>query len=109
MEKIIYHLVLPSWWESFEDKDFYESETLEQETFIHLSTKNQVEGTLNNYFKGTEKLFLLHIEVQKLTSQLVFEDLHGHGTFPHLYGRLNKKAVIEIENITPNSDGTFSY
>ena len=96
----VYHLVSPEWWETFADKNHYESETLQKETFIHFSTREQVNGTLANYFRGVKRIFLLHIDTTKLTSPLVFEDLFGTGiNFPHLYGRLNKDAVFEVQEL----------
>ena len=106
METTIYHIVNPTWWETFTNKDYYESETLSEEKFIHLSTLEQVNGTLANYFKGSERLFLLHIDALELTSNLVYEDLFDTGiAFPHLYGRLNKDAVLQVEELLIDEDG----
>jgi uncharacterized protein (DUF952 family) len=105
---MLYHLVQPEWWEAFANKDYYESETLSEEKFIHLSTFEQINGTLSNYFKGLNRLFLLHIDASKLTSNLVFEDLFETGiAFPHLYGRLNKDAVVEVQELLSNEDGVL--
>lgn len=104
METTIYHLVPSEWWERFSDKDYYESETLHEEKFIHLSTANQVNGILTNYFGGVENIILLHISVDKLTAELVFEDLFGISiNFPHLYGRLNKDAITAVETLPATS------
>ena len=106
METIIYHIVYPEWWETFANKDYYESETLSEEKFIHLSTLEQVNGTLVNYFKGSKRIYLLHIDTSKLTSNLVYEDLFDIGiAFPHLYGRLNREAVIKVQELLADEDG----
>ena len=106
---IVYHLVSPAWWETFADKDYYESETLQEETFIHFSTREQVNGTLSNFFKGVQRIFLLHIDASKLTSTLVFEDLFRIGIeFPHLYGCLNKDAVMEVQELLADEKGILS-
>lgn len=108
METTIYHIVHPAWWETFSNKDYYESETLLEEKFIHLSTFEQVNGTLSNYFKGINRIFLLHIDSSKLTSNLVYEDLFDVGiVFPHLYGRLNKEAVLQVQELLMDSDGVL--
>jgi uncharacterized protein (DUF952 family) len=108
METIIYHIVHPEWWETFANKDYYESETLSEENFIHLSTLEQVNGTLANYFKDSKRLFLLHIDASKLRSQLVYEDLFDTGiAFPHLYGRLNKDAIMEVQELFADEDGVL--
>lgn len=108
METTIYHIVDPAWWETFANKDYYESETLSQEKFIHLSILEQVNGTLVNFFKGSNRLFLLHIDASKLISNLVYEDLFDTGiAFPHLYGRLNKDAVVQVQELLASEDGVF--
>ena len=108
METTIYHIVNPEWWENFANKDYYESETLSEEKFIHLSTLEQVNGTLLNFFKGSKRLFLLHINASKLTSNLVYEDLFEMGiAFPHLYGRLNKNAVEKVQELLADVDGVL--
>ena len=108
METTIYHIVHPEWWENFDNKDYYESETLSEENFIHLSTLAQVNGTLSNFFKGSKRLFLLHINTVKLTSNLVYEDLFDTGiAFPHLYGRLNKEAVEKVQELLADADGVM--
>jgi uncharacterized protein (DUF952 family) len=105
----VYHLVSPEWWDTFSDKDYYESETLQEEKFIHFSTREQVNGTLVNYFKGVQRIFLLHIDTSKLTSKLVFEDLFSIGiNFPHLYGRLNKDAVFEVQELLADENGAIA-
>ena len=105
----VYHLVSPEWWETFADKDYYESETLSEEKFLHFSTREQVHGTLANYFKGVKRIFLLHIDTTKLTSPLIFEDLFGINiNFPHLYGRLNKDAVFEVQELLADADGVIA-
>lgn len=108
METTIYHIVDPAWWETFANKEYYESETLPEEKFIHLSTLEQINGTLTHFFKGSKRLFLLHIDASKLISNLVYEDLFDTGiAFPHLYGRLNKEAIMQVQELLANADGVL--
>ena len=109
MKPRLYHIVSPEWWAEFSDLDDYESETFSVEKFIHLSTFEQVQGTLNNYFVGKPHLLLLHLDIDALTAETRFEDVPHGGTFPHLYGRLNKSAITKVEDLFPNPDGTFTF
>ncbi len=109
MKPTLYHIVSPEWWAKFSDLDYYESETLSVEKFIHLSTSGQVQGTLNNYFVGKAQLLLLHLDMDKLSAELRFETVRNADTFPHLYGRLNKDAILKVEELLPNPDGTFTF
>lgn len=104
---LLHHIVSPEWWDKFTDSNFYESETLQQEGFIHFSKPEQVEATLNRFFVGIPKLILLHIEEELLEAELRYESAGDHGVFPHLYGALNKNAVIKVEIIESSSDGKW--
>lgn len=96
---IIYHITTKSWWIKFEGLDYYESPTFNEETFIHLSTTDQVSGVLERYYAGQTDLLKLHIDTEKLSAELKYELATNHEYFPHLYGRLNKSAILVVENI----------
>ena len=93
----IYHIVLPEVWENFKNKDFYEAESLQTEAFIHCSFAEQISGVLERYYKGAEKVLILHLETDKLTSKLVEEPSTNSEIYPHIYGKINRDAIVEIE------------
>jgi uncharacterized protein (DUF952 family) len=95
----IYHIVLPEVWEKFEDEKFYEADSLQSEGFIHCSFAEQVEVVLQRYYKDAKKVLLLAIEPEKLTSELVNEPSTGGEIYPHVYGKINKEAIVGIEEI----------
>jgi len=91
---MIYHVVSKVAWELAVAKGFYEADSLAAEGFIHLSTKEQVDGVLQRYYKGHNDLLLLHIDQTKLTAELKYELAPSvNEMFPHLFGRLNIDAV----------------
>ncbi|GAB4001902.1 DUF952 domain-containing protein [Spirosoma daeguense] len=94
---IIYHIVPEANWLAFTDQPTYEATSLQTEGFIHLSQKQQVEQTLSRYYKNVPNLLLLHVDTDKLTHELKYEESTNNELFPHLYGPLNKDAVIMIE------------
>jgi uncharacterized protein (DUF952 family) len=94
---LIYHIVLPEVWEKVKDEKFYEAESFKSEGFIHCSFREQVETVLQRYYKGVEKILLLEIEPQKLTSKLVEEPSTGGEIYPHIYGKINRGAIVGIE------------
>ena len=96
----IYHIVLPETWAEFAEKDFYEAESLHTEGFIHCSFAEQVEGVLERYYKGVEKVLILTIDSDKLTSKLVNEPSTNNEIYPHVYGQINREAIVEIEERT---------
>ena len=93
----IYHIVKPEVWDNFKDKDFYEASSLQTEDFIHCSFAEQIETVLNRYYEDAETVLLLEIETEKLTSELINEPSTGGEVYPHIYGRINREAIVGIE------------
>jgi len=69
-QEYIYHCVHPEYWAKFTDKATYFPEQFEEEGFI----------------------------VNKLTAPLKVEAAKGQ-TFPHIYGGLNKEAIVEVSTL----------
>jgi len=92
----IYHIVLPEVWGNFKDEKFYEAESLHTEGFIHCSFAEQVEAVLQRYYKDAKKVLLLEIAPEKLTVKLVEEPSTGGEIYPHVYGKINRDAIVGI-------------
>ena len=98
----IYHIVTPEVWEKFKDEDFYEAGSLQTEGFIHCSFAEQLDAVLNRYYKDAKTVLLLEIEPEKLTSRLVNEPSTGGEIYPHIYGKINREAIVgtEVRNLS---------
>jgi len=94
---LIYHIVLPEFWEKFKDRKFYEAESLKTENFIHCSFTEQLAGVLHKYYQGAKKVLILTIDTEKLTSKLVNELSTNDEIYPHIYGRINAEAIVKIK------------
>jgi len=94
----IYHIVLPEVWERFKDRPSYQPESLASEGFIHCSFPSQLEAVLKRYYRGAERVLILKIDTDKLLSKLVKEPSTNNEIYPHIYGRLNHSAVVDIED-----------
>ena len=97
---LIYHIVLPETWAKFRDRNYYEAESLKTEGFIHCSYRNQLDDVLARYYRDADKVFILHINAHYLTSELVAEPSTNREIYPHIYGKINKAAIVEIEERT---------
>lgn len=94
---LIYHIVTPKVWEKSKDDFEYEAESLEIEGFIHCSYRNQLDDVLERYYKTAEKVLILHINTNLLTSKLVSEPSTGGEIYPHIYGAINRPAIVDVE------------
>lgn len=99
MSALIYHVTTLSWWSKFRSTDSYESENLRREGFIHCATREQVQGVLERYFAGQKKLLLLHINTEQLKSELKYEVATNGEEFPHVYGPINRDAIVKVEEL----------
>lgn len=91
---MIYHVITSAAWESQRLVKSLEVPSLKTEGFIHCCTHQQVAGVLERYFKGQTNLLLLEIDEAKLESELRFEKSTNDELFPHVYGPINKTAIL---------------
>ena len=94
---VIYHIVTPEKWEQFKNESFYEAESLQSEGFIHCSYRNQLPEVLERYYKNIERVIILHINPNLLTSRLISEPSTNREVYPHIYGKINQSAIVEVE------------
>ncbi|MCU0495929.1 MAG: DUF952 domain-containing protein [Anaerolineae bacterium] len=112
---MIYHITSRSRWDAAQTEGFYQSASLESEGFIHFSTWEQVLRVANQFYVGQTDLVLLEVIEEQLTQPLKYESPNMQGEtdapknelFPHLYGRLNLNAVINVYPLTANTIGQF--
>jgi len=116
---MILHIIPSGVWERAQGGDWFFGDTLEAEGFIHFSKPSQTERVANAHFRGHTGLLLLVVDPTLLTSELRFEppyespgrsskvDASAGELFPHLYGPLNLKAVVDVLPFEPQPDGSF--
>ena len=90
---LIYHLVLPEKWAAF-DSDLYEAESLYTEGFIHCSFASQLDEVVERYYSSAERVVVLEIDTDLLMSRTLNEMSTGHEIYPHVYGPINRKAIV---------------
>tara|TARA_B100001971_G_scaffold215192_1_gene259765 strand:- start:19221 stop:19517 length:297 start_codon:yes stop_codon:yes gene_type:complete len=95
---LIYHIANNTDWERAQAAGSYECESLHAEGFIHLSTKSQLEESLNIYFKDRTDITILELDSDKIKGTLKWEHSKERGEdFPHLYNPLNVSAVVSAK------------
>lgn len=93
----IYHIVLPEVWENFKLASSYHAESLVAEGFIHCSFDTQLDSVLERYYSGVDTVLILKIDPEKLTSRLIDEPSTNNEIYPHIYGPINRDAIVGIE------------
>jgi uncharacterized protein (DUF952 family) len=83
--------------------------TLEEVGFIHGSFEDQVEEVAGFVFaESTEDLVLLHLNMDKLTSngiEVRVEEARNGKSYPHIYGAIPCELVDEVSAAHMNVDG----
>ena len=105
---IIFHITKRDAWTRAEAEGSYRTEMFPIEGFIHCSTADQVIQVANLRFSGQTGLVLLSIDTDKVTAEIIYENLEGGSQlFPHIYGELNTNAVIQVAKFEPGANGHF--
>lgn len=97
----IFHIATAADWRRTLDSGTYTTSTvgrsLEEEGFIHASRRDQVQGVFDRYYRRLgEPLVLLTIDTARLTDAEVVVEPVGDDTYPHVYGPINRSAVVDV-------------
>lgn len=57
-----------------------------EDGYIHLSTADQLQGTIDKHFAGQEGLQLVAVDLEALADKVRWEESRGGALFPHIYG-----------------------
>ena len=107
---LLYHLVEPAYWERFLDKDYYVPADYAKDGFIHLSLREQIDGTLARFFADAEELMVLEISEKQVKGKLRYEPGGSEGElFPHYYGKLPIEAVADTRMLLRNKAGVWEW
>jgi uncharacterized protein (DUF952 family) len=106
--RTIYHLVTRQMWEKNADQP-HRADSLASEGFIHCSFADQVAHSANRFYADAAELLLLHIDEDRLSSPLREESSGTGEIFPHIYGPLNRDAVVRVEALTRGPDARWQF
>lgn len=73
--------------------------------YIHLSTADQLAGTLDKHFAGQADLWLVAVDLAVLDEIVKWEPSRGGALFPHIHGTLPLDAVIAYGPLEYGPDG----
>ena len=104
----IYKILRQKEWEELQRLgEFRGSADDHRDGFIHLSTKAQIQGTLDKHYQDGGDIILAEVRAGDLGG-LKYEISRGGAEFPHLYGMLSAKHITRHWVLSPDSKGRYA-
>ena len=107
MLSVTYHLVAEPYYENSVALEDYTPEAFASDGFIHCTDGvENVIATANRYCKDDARPYLvLLIDTDKVSAEIKYED--PERIYPHIYGPLNRDAIVSSIPVKRAEDGTF--
>ena len=104
---ITYHLVAGEYFRDCDSNAPYTPEPFADEGFIHCTDgEDNVAAVANRYYRDDKRMYIvLVIEKDEVTSEIKYED--PDKIYPHIYGPLNRDAIVTVLPILREADGSF--
>jgi uncharacterized protein (DUF952 family) len=106
---IIYHLVPIDYWEAQSADRPYVPTDFAREGFIHCTRGDeQLAVVANRYYWNDQRQWLvLVLDERAITAEIKYEPGRDGLLYPHIYGPLNREAVIEVLPMPRDPDSVF--
>ncbi|HEV8115562.1 MAG TPA: DUF952 domain-containing protein [Acidimicrobiales bacterium] len=91
----IFHLATPEQWAAAQASGTVAPPSLATEGFVHCSTDDQLDGTIERHFAGVDELLLLRLHEEGLGDDLRWEESRPGERYPHLYRAIELPEVAE--------------
>ncbi len=114
--RLIYHLVPRPVWEQAPPGPYVDP-SLAAEGFIHCSNAGQVERVATLFFADQPELLVLYLDAAQLgdtlrdepASALAGDNPFPGETFPHVYGPLDRAAILAVQPLPRGPDGRWTF
>ena len=109
----IYHMVPTARWRDWPADQAYLPADYDKDGFVHCTAGDELMLKVANHFYTAVpgEFGLLIIETERLTSELKWESPTPGDTlaplFPHIYGPINRDAVVGVRTMQRDADGRF--
>lgn len=113
---MIYHITARSEWTTALDNGYYTAPSLQDEGFIHNSSRTQILQVANAFYRGQDDLVILCIDDSQLGDTLIWEapahpdpdraprDMDRE-LFAHVYGTIAIDTVLDVIDFPEDADG----
>jgi glutathione S-transferase len=104
---VTYHLVPADYFDALDERVDYAPRDLAQVGFIHCTDgESEMARTANRYYRSTPGAhYYLYIDKAKVRAPIRFDD--AAQLYPHIYGTLNRDAILAVRPAVRDADGTF--
>ncbi len=102
-----FHLAPAEVWERQAEAEAYLPEAYDADGFVHLTIGEvNLLAVANAFYQNDQRAHVvLVLDLNRLSAPVRFED-EGH-IYPHVYGPLNRDAVVAVRRATRLADGSF--
>lgn len=107
-ERIIYHIVAADYYNNLPADQPYLPPRFAEEGFIHCTRgEDRVLLVANTLYRKTPGQFLLLVIDERRVQAEIRNEIVGEILFPHIYGPLNRDAIVRVQEMARAADGTF--
>jgi uncharacterized protein (DUF952 family) len=105
--ELTFHLVAAEYWRGCDASAPYVPQSFADDGFIHCTDgAANLADVANRYYAGDLRMYVaLVIDKARVHADIRYED--PAGIYPHIYGHLNRDAIVRIVPVLRNADGTF--
>jgi uncharacterized protein (DUF952 family) len=105
---MIYRIAAIEDWKQAEETGYFQSADLAADGFIHCCSVEQIAKVANAFYTSRTDLVLLEIDESLLDVPVKWEGLpHSSELFPHVYGPIDRQAIVRQMGLQPDSNGHF--
>jgi uncharacterized protein (DUF952 family) len=107
MSRYTFHFSPAQYFDSLNPEEDYLPPHYAQDGFIHCTDGSaNLARTGNRFYKDDPRdFYVLYLDKERIKSPVVYED--PNNIYPHIYGPLNRDAIVDIKPALRAPDGTF--
>ena len=104
---LTYHLVPQKYFDALDPNIDYTPEPFAREGFIHCTDgADEMARVANAFYKSnSEPHYYLYIDKDRVRARIQYDG--AAKLYPHIYGALNRDAIVAIRTARREIDGTF--
>ena len=110
--EFIYHLAPAKRWADWAEDQAYLPAEYDADGFIHCTAGDELMLQVANTFyrQSSGDFVLLVIDPSRVTVPVKWEQSDDQlaTVFPHIYGSINRDAIVDVRQVLRSADGTFT-